>query len=355
MKKILVSLCGTSPQIITEALYALHRQDRFPSRVIILTTEKGREICRSVLMPPNGRLAGLLADLGRPANSLLLAEEDICTPADYGIDKSFADITNEESSNAFFDLCLEKVFHLTRDQDCELLFCIAGGRKTMSAALALAAQCYARPWDSMFHVLVEPEEKMCASFFYPSADCADVRIILASLPFFRMRETLPSAMLQSSASLKALSAICIAPKPLSVHLDWENRALSCESKKVTLPPVEFAIYMFFAQKAAACPDGVEICPDTCRECALSVESVLKGSGEVAAIYQRIDKKALANGHNGILNLDMENFRIYRSRLNSRLKKAFGEQTGSRLCIVSQRISGSAVYSLRIPRRQIFFS
>ncbi|RKX57645.1 MAG: TIGR02584 family CRISPR-associated protein, partial [Thermodesulfobacteriota bacterium] len=42
---------------------------------------------------------------------------------------------------------------LTASKDTAVYFLIAGGRKTMSACLAVAAQFYGRPQDRVYHVL----------------------------------------------------------------------------------------------------------------------------------------------------------------------------------------------------------
>ncbi len=161
MKKILIALCGKTPQIITETLYALHLRQSFPDRVVILTTDAGRALCLDRLLhPEHGRLPALLQGLRRVAPCLLRAK-NILTPP--GTDP-VTDIHTEEDSRRFLELCLKTVFTLSRDSGCEIIFSIAGGRKTMSAALVLAAQCYARPQDSMFHILV-PQELEADPFF----------------------------------------------------------------------------------------------------------------------------------------------------------------------------------------------
>lgn len=347
MERILVALCGKTPQIITEALYALHEQGRFPSRVVILTTEAGRELClERLLHTEHGRIPRLLADLGLSADSLPLMEADILTPS-----HRVADIETEADSHAFFELCLETVFSLARNHAAELLFSIAGGRKTMSAALALAAQCYARPQDSMFHVLVPPEQEADPQFFYPRLP-QDGRVTLTPVPFFRMREQLPPELLHSPASLEALSHVCMAQKPLRVELDFNTRSLNCEGRTLVLPPAIFAVYAFFAMEKAPCPKGAEFCPGTCRSCCLAWGDIEPRLAELAVIYQQVETKVLARGEGGILRLSAENFRSSLAKLKKLLTQCFGETAGTRLSIVSERRNGSAAYALRIPRMLI---
>ena len=345
MKKILVALCGKTPQLITEALYALHQQGRFPSRVIILTTEAGRELCHSLLMP-DGPLARLLGDIGR--RGFFLPEADILTPAR----RNVTDIESEEDSRAFFELCLETVFSLASDHSSELLFSIAGGRKTMSAALALAAQCYARPQDSMFHVLVPPELESNPQFFYPCPPHGDVSVTLTPVPFFRMREQLPPELLCSPASLEALGHVCRPQAPINIELDFNSRSLACEGRSLAMPPALFAVYAFFALQKAPCPEGAALCPSECRACSFPWAGIEPRLGEMLALYQQVEDKALAHGSSGILHLSAENFRSSLAKLKKMLTKTFGETLGARLSVVSERRNKAAAYSLRIPRGQI---
>lgn len=352
MKRILIALCGKTPQIITEALYALHETGRFPSHIIILTTEAGRELCLTHLQhPEHGRLARLLTDLGRPIGCLPLSEADILTPS-LRAQRPIADIETEEDSQYFLELCLETVFVLACSPDNELLFSIAGGRKTMSTALALAAQCYARPQDSMFHVLVPPKQEADPQFFYPCVPFHDVHITLIPMPFFRMRNQLPPELLDSPASLETLSHVCRPQAPLHLKLNLYERSLSCEGYTLHLPPALFAVYAFFALKKAPCPKGAEICPTECRACSMRWGTIELKRNDIVHLYQMVEVKALARGQNGILHLSADNFRSSLAKLKKLFVQSFGETTGSRLSIVSTRRSGAAEYCLRIPRTQI---
>lgn len=349
MKRILIALCGKTPQIVTEALYALHRQGRFPSRVVILTTETGRKLCLSHLLhPERGHMARLLADTGQSSAAPLMTEADLLTPS-RGAGRAVVDIETEEDSRAFFEFCLRHVFELARDRHSELLFSIAGGRKTMSAALALTAQCYARPQDSMFHVLVPPEQESDPTFFYPRPPHADVPVTLTPVPFFRLRDLLPPEMVRSPASLDLLRRVCIEPAPLQVTLDFQQRSICCEGRTCVLPPALFAVYAFFALERKPCARGARLCPASCRGCALTWADIAARRGEIARLYQQVEAKALARGQRGILQLSAENFRSSLAKLKQLLTQAFGAATGTRLSVVSERRDGAAGYCLRIPK------
>lgn len=349
MNKTLIALCGKAPQIVTEALYALHEQGRFPDRVVILTTEAGRELCRLRLIDPEqGIMPQLMADLGRPVASCPLCAADILTPS-FRACRPVMDIETEEDSRFFFELCLETVFALTLSHTGELLFSIAGGRKTMSAALALAAQCYARPQDTMFHVLVPPEQESNPNFFYPRPPQADVHVSLTPVPFFRMRSQLSPALLHSPASLKALCHACTPQRPLHLTLDFRNRSVACEGHTLHLPPALFAVYAFFVLKKTSCPEETALCPEHCHACAMAWSDIEHQRDIMVQIYQRVEIQPLARGQSGILHLSANNFRSSLAKLKKTLTSGFGENTGSRLSIAAVRVGGVSRYHLRIPR------
>lgn len=350
MKKILIALCGKHPQIITETLYALHGRQSFPDRAVILTTEEGRARCLHLLLDPeHGRLPALLQSLRRSAPRLLRAE-DILTPPG---PEPVPDIHTEEDSRRFLELCLSTVFRLSREQGSELVFSIAGGRKTMSAALVLAAQCYARPQDSMFHILVPQELEGNPAFFYPDGRQDSGVLTLTPVPFFRMREHLPPGFLQSPGTLESLSYVCMPQKPLQLMLDHEQRSLSCEGKSLRLPPSLFAVYAFFARQQPDCPANHGLCPETCSACAMTWPEVAAKLNDILRIYETLEEKPLARGQTGIVHLSAENFRSSLAKLKRSLIQAFGPATGMRLCIVSLKSGHMARYCLRLPRTQIF--
>lgn len=351
MKKVLIALCGKSPQIITETLFALHIRNSFPERLVILTTETGRALCRTTLLHPrDGKLSSLMKRL-QINWPLILRDEDIHTPVS-STEQPIMDIHTEEDSRRFLDLCLKVVFALSKDADSELIFSIAGGRKTMSAALALAAQCYARPQDSMFHVLVPQELETDQSFFFPTRSEKNDIITLTPVPFFRMREHLSSDFFRSPGTMETLSYVCMPQKPLHISLYLDECSLVCEGKTLRLPPALFAVYTFFAMRNIACPKNTSICSSECHICAVTWNSIALKRNEILHIYERIEGKSLARGSSGILNLSAANFRSSLSKLKKILIQAFGPTTGTRLCIVSINQNHSVAYCLRIPRMQI---
>lgn len=350
MQRILIALLGRTPQILTETLYALHRQGRLPDRILVLTTEAGKRMClEQLLHPQRGRLQAFRLAFGLEASSCSLQDSDILTPSVMA-GRPIEDIVTAEHSQIFYELCLETVFALSSEAGTELVFSIAGGRKTMSAALALAAQCYARAQDSMCHVLVSPQAEANPDFFFPDPEGKE-EVFLSPVPFFRMREQLPAEFFRTAATLQTISGLC-RTIPLQVHLDLGKNRLSCAGKEVVLSPVQLTLYAFFALQKAPCSEGALVCPEGCMACALSWEEIAGQRERLLRYYGALERKELAWGNSGILSLSAANFRSYRSKLHKLLCEKLGTVTGTALGIASGRRQKKTVYALRIPRSQI---
>lgn len=225
----------------------------------------------------------------------------------------------------------------------------------MSAALVLAAQCYARPQDSMFHILVPQELESNPNFFYPSGNEITPPLILTPVPFFRMREHLPVDFLQSPATLESLSYVCMPKEPLYPSLDFDTHTLSCNGRSLHLPPALLAVYAFFVLQKTECPYRSDVCPENCSACALTWPDVASKLDEIHHIYQCVEGRTSARGQTGIVHLSAANFRSSLSKLKKMLIQVFGHVVGTRLSILSTKKAQVAEYCLRIPRRQIFIN
>ena len=70
MTRILLALCGLTPQIITETLYALHQEGQLPQRVILLTTRAGRERCLKRLLGEGYSIRDCAEEMGKSKSSV---------------------------------------------------------------------------------------------------------------------------------------------------------------------------------------------------------------------------------------------------------------------------------------------
>ena len=78
MKRVLLAVCGLTPQIITETLYALHCEGRLPQRVVVLTTRAGRERCLNTLFDGPGMLHRFFDDYGIAPSACRFGRGEYC-------------------------------------------------------------------------------------------------------------------------------------------------------------------------------------------------------------------------------------------------------------------------------------
>ena len=273
-RRILLAVTGMSPQIVTETLYALGLpsepgadhgapvpQPFLPTEVHLLTTETGAALARTALLHPDGgQFHALLADypqLGRP----VFDESHIHVICD-AQGKPLPDIrTPAENANAA-DTITALMAGLTRDPQAALHVSIAGGRKTMGFYLGYAFSLFARPQDTLSHVLVSSAFEGHPEFFFPPAqpkrltnrsgqhlDTADATVTLAHIPVVRLRHGQPEALLAGHASFNdTVNAIQRSLAPASLFISLPDRRVLCGGHTVQLAPALLAWLAWWAQQ-----------------------------------------------------------------------------------------------------------
>ncbi len=370
MKRTLLAVCGLTPQVITETLYALLRQDRMVQAVHILTTRPGREACLArLLAPETGHYHRFVSEYGLDPEGIDFCARNVVAVTD-GYGREIEDIGQEEDNECFLRACMEKAFALTQDDGETVFFSIAGGRKTMGACLTLAAQMYARPRDRIFHVLVSPEYESCGDFYYPppssrpvtlrdargqpySKETRYASITLVPMPYFPLRGRIADALLRRPEAPGTLMLSVIrGPRP-ELTIDLKSRMVAWKGFQLDLPPAHLALYGFFGmlKKEANCLK--KACPG-CPACTRSYEEITAGQADISRIYQRITaggpESALSDS--GITSLSKENFNSYRAKINASIEKRFGAQDHKRLLIASLGRRPGVRYGLHMDKARI---
>jgi CRISPR-associated protein (TIGR02584 family) len=160
-RRVLVTVSGLTPQIITETLYALVTRERpfVPTEVHVITTAIGKQrfldhreqldsLFQEYDLPPARCEARDIHLIDGPDGAAM----DVRTPAD-----------NERLAN----LIMQTVLELTGDPDCAVHASIAGGRKTMGFYLGYLMSMFGRDQDRISHVLVHEDYESLPDFFYP--------------------------------------------------------------------------------------------------------------------------------------------------------------------------------------------
>lgn len=267
-RRILLAVTGLSPQVVTETLYALGveagqgGEGAFaPTEVHLITTAQGAKIARTALLHPDGgQFHALLRDypqLGHPTFN----DAHIHTIHD-AAGQPLADIRSPQENAAAADSITALMAQLTRDPQAQLHVSIAGGRKTMGFYLGYAFSLFARPQDTLSHVLVNSPFENHPDFFYPPAtprrlatqggqhiDTAEARVTLARIPVVRLRHGQPQALLAGQASYgDTVAAIQQSLEPPSLHIDLPARRVQCGATPMSLPPAQLAWLAWWAQQ-----------------------------------------------------------------------------------------------------------
>ena len=271
-RRVLLAVSGLSPQIVTETLYALAvRTERpwIPTEILLLTTARGAEHARLNLLSGDRWFGRLRADYGLPP---IHFDADCIEVIRDATGAPLADIRSQADNDATADALTEAVRALTADPDAALHVSIAGGRKTMGYYLGYALSLFGRAQDRLSHVLVDEGYEGHPQFYYPSPgervihtlgpnprplDCQRAEVTLAEIPFVRLREGQPQALLAGSARFSdVVAALNRALAPPRLVIDVTDGRVEAGSRRVAMRPADLAFLLWFARRAQAGQPGL---------------------------------------------------------------------------------------------------
>lgn len=271
-RRVLLAVSGLSPQIVSETIYALAvaspETERFvPTEVQVVTTAEGAARIRDQLLArPDGAFHRLRRDyrLGPIAFDV-----DRVRSVNDSDGQELIDIRSAEDNACLADAITERVRALTADEECALHVSLAGGRKTMGYYAGYALSLFGRPQDRLSHVLVNEPFESAPEFWYPppqptmlriasrgagkkgiTANTADARVSLAMIPFVRLRQGLPKALLEGHSGFAAAVAAAtgsLAAPQLRLHL--ADRTVEADGQRMVLQPAPFAFVVALASRA----------------------------------------------------------------------------------------------------------
>ncbi|GEM_PF-132722 len=404
-RHILVAVAGQTPQIITETLYALMIQRRPPvpiSEIYILTTRRGAEIARQALLDAStGQFFAFCREYGINPASIAFDEQHIITlkraashdrrsgrrrrassrrrSSDSSLTATpLDDIRTVADNRALAQQLFGFIKQLTADPRTALHCSLAGGRKTMSAYMALALTLYGRRQDSLSHVLVPEEYESNPNFFFPTrrkkvigilrdgqpatADAKQARIELAEIPFIRLRDILGRRFTRLDASVERTIQLAqheldlAQTRPESLIIDLGHRQVRFGETFLPLTGMRLALYTYYAEiKTDHCvrPE-LPVC-GPCTDCFQTFREI--DEQRFLQIYRRtfhgsalnFDEWLAEKKKKGKPILDMENFHSYLSALNRRIKEA---GLSPSLNIVTTGAYGSKRYGLALDKTRI---
>lgn len=349
-RNVLVCVTGLTPQVVSETFFALARQTPpfVVDEVHVITTLEGARRVRAGLSGPDGALARAARVLGVAAPSPGEPHIHVFEGPEGPLD----DVRTPADNACAADAACALLRQLTADEHSRVHVSIAGGRKTMGFHLGYAASIFARPQDSLSHVLVSAPWEGDRDFWFPGDgnDAPADAVQLAEVPFVRLRAGVPARLLDGDASFsEVVQATQMGLGPLFAELDLEAGRLQLGGQEVHLSPIHFAFYawLLHLRVQGLGQDGFVHSRDA--DCAGLPEFLATQLRPSAALTRSIE--ALRGGAPDRAYLDER-----KTRINAELRRQLGVAAGPYLVSASgQRPStrlgvGLPVSTIRIRRR-----
>lgn len=260
MKNILLAAMGTSPQVLTETLYAIHMQGKpFPDEVYLITSANAKAKTVEWLFE-KGQIENLKSHHGLPdfkfdLNHILLMEGDD--------GKAVFDGREEEDQKSIADSITRIVARFTADKNCRIHASIAGGRKTMAFYLGYAMSMFGRDQDILSHVFVSKEFEFNEQFFFPTLNdnyiakndqvlnTKNAQVTLAVIPFVRMRNMVDQSLIEkieSNSFSKTIAHLnAYNQKKMKVQIATKEKSILVNGITIKLQAKEFAFYFWLSQ------------------------------------------------------------------------------------------------------------
>lgn len=275
-RRVLLCVVGLTPQVVTETLWVLAVQSEppfVPTELVIVTTREGAERIELMLLKGKRMLDALAADYpGRGLEGLAqrTAVHVVCDPSG----SPLSDIATLEANTALADLLFDVVRNLTADPASAVHLSIAGGRKTMGFLAGYALSLVGRTQDRLSHVLVDPAFEQHPEFFYPPPEpkvllsqSKDQRpistdragIVLAEIPFVRLREGVPDRLLKGQASFAdTVAALQEQFHPPELIIDLAQQKVQAHGRHVPCAPIELAFWAWLAERRKTLGDAAAV-------------------------------------------------------------------------------------------------
>jgi CRISPR-associated protein (TIGR02584 family) len=347
-KNMLVAVTGMTPQVVTETLYGLMVQKNIPVKeLFVITTVEGKEalLGRSTRVPlPTlkeeierlGAHYHLPAPSFDPAVHVLVAREESL---------ELHDIRTDRENQLFPNLITEFIKAQTADPTTILHCSIAGGRKTMSVALASALSLFGRKDDKLYHVVVSKEFEDSKRFF-PETPEQDAELVLSEVPYIRLRERLPLLHEYPHATFSELVGIAQGAIDEMVHLpplilEKATRTVTIGNARIRLRPFDFAFYLFCAQQRKPVIGGKHFSDAHWKRLWKLYERVSPASGH----RERVWKSMTGKYKEELLMKAASNIRLM-------LKRALGKELAKHYAVASLGESGQTRYTILLDRSKI---
>jgi len=345
MSNILLAIAGLSPQVITETLYALHQEGIRVDEIHVITTRVGHDCLNNRLFAAaDGKYYRYLEEYAIDPKSISFSQNNFYILRDEK-GNPLDDITGEEDNEILLKMCLTLAHRFTRKQKNTVFFSIAGGRKTMSACLMVAAQMYARPQDRIYHVLVSPEFEGHKDFYYPPVkpvmlelrdnrgqimlkETTYAKVTLVPIPFISLRAAAQDGKTGHVQTPSELFRYLVREKKQPLIIDLREGMVTYKKSALKMMPSRLALYVFLAVQKLQCRLLSASCRN-CTSCYLDYRQISDGQKVITGYYRRLGG---VTENKGICDLGKEDLRAYVSKIRKDLQKTFGMQAADFLAV-----------------------
>ena len=379
-RRILVTVAGLTPQIITETLYALvTREPAFvPTEVHVLTTQigsrlfsKGLEAYRRFFEED---YAPIFAAHGlRFGDVTVQSDKPRCFAPRLGSVATYihvltdseglsTDVRTPEDNERVGAFIMDAVLELTSYPDAAVHASIAGGRKTMGFYLGYLMSMFGRDQDRLSHVLVDQHCEITPTFFYPPPTKTRFTtrnghefvpgpgsVMLSEIPFIRHRSGFADADLRQPG-MTFSGAVAIAQRAiprLELRINVRAKQVTAGGQLVPMTDNPLSWLLWFAERRAGGSNGC---------------TWQSSSEEFLACYARVlDENASLKWdatHDALKNVGYTptDFRNRVSAVNRAFEKALGKLPAAPYLIQAigkKRQGEDRPYELQLPAAAIF--
>jgi len=266
-KEIFLAVIGTTPQILTECLYyyysPFYNQKRFFNKIKVITTLEGeKKLVEKILM------GGILKKLSQSLEiaAIPFTRDDIIVLHDYN-GRPIKDLRSTDDNFDSLLTMFRVVQELSSDPCCRLTATVAGGRKTMSAMMALAFQIYGREKDELIHIIASDERMNLsvegnADWFFPDNPADPTQRLDVSLfPIIKIGRYIGlDIKMEPRKLVEKIQERIISRAPIR-ELRIRGREFYSGQEKLILPPKRAAYLRYFIKrkKDSTCQPGCEGC------------------------------------------------------------------------------------------------
>lgn len=238
-------LLGFTGPVLTELAWALADDGVAVHDLCVVTTEDALpKLADVIVLAADGRTAG-----PGPKLEALWKQEPATRPlGKLRIARLSVDDSVDAEANRRVGSEIYAALRLAVASERALIACLTGGRKSMSAWLAIGMGLLAREDDRLVHVTVARELER-PGFWFPRTAAERKKVALATVPFVRVGPLLPASARPSfDAAVTAVTRRVGELKGPRLVVDAPCEVV-IEGERARLPPRAWALLAFYCERA----------------------------------------------------------------------------------------------------------